>query len=308
MRIVKWMKNGLHLKENSINMSRLYIIGNGFDIAHGIPCRYSDFRCYCKENMPDMYEKLNRYYDGGDKLWSDFESELPNLNKDALFDWMTINNPNWNQNWKGYYDFIDEVRDEVDYVEGLKLAFTEWVQAILLEDVRRKYDIIGEDSLFITFNYTLTLEKVYHIPAYRIFHIHGMVVGEFPKLVVGHNMNNAEVDNIFSSENDFEEEACKEVANLIKSWRKDTERIISVNEEIFLHIGNVADVYVLGHSMSDVDLPYFAKVRQSIPKSAKWHISVFDEVDRNNKQQIVDKLGLVNVDYFRMESLSLSNS
>lgn len=56
-----------------------------------------------------MYEKLNRYYDGGDKLWSDFESELPNLNKDVLFDWATTNNPNWNQNWDGYYSFIDEV-------------------------------------------------------------------------------------------------------------------------------------------------------------------------------------------------------
>lgn len=55
-------------------MSRLYIIGNGFDIAYGIPCRYSDFRRYCEDNMPEMYEKLNRYYDGGDKLWSDFES------------------------------------------------------------------------------------------------------------------------------------------------------------------------------------------------------------------------------------------
>lgn len=28
-------------------MSRLYIVGNGFDIAHGIPCKYSDFRRYC---------------------------------------------------------------------------------------------------------------------------------------------------------------------------------------------------------------------------------------------------------------------
>ena len=52
-------------------MSRLYIIGNGFDIAHGIPCKYSDFRRYCEEKMPKMYEKLNRFYDGGDKLWSD---------------------------------------------------------------------------------------------------------------------------------------------------------------------------------------------------------------------------------------------
>lgn len=30
-------------------MSRLYIVGNGFDIAHGIPCKYSDFRRYCEE-------------------------------------------------------------------------------------------------------------------------------------------------------------------------------------------------------------------------------------------------------------------
>lgn len=265
-------------------MSRLYIIGNGFDIAHGIPCKYSDFRRYCEEKMPKMYEKLNRFYDGGDKLWSDFERELPNLNKDALFDWATTNNPNWNQNWKAYYDFIDEVRDEVDYVEGLKLAFTEWVQALSLEDVRRQYDIFGEDSLFITFNYTLTLENVYHIPAYRILHIHGMVEGEFPQLVVGHNMPDTEVDYIFSSENDFEEEVCKEVAALIKNWHKDTAGIIANYEEIFSQLSNVKDVYVLGHSMSEVDLPYFEKIKQNIPLSAKWHISVFNEVDIYNKQ------------------------
>ena len=287
-------------------MSRLYIIGNGFDIAHGIPCKYSDFRRYCEEKMPKMYEKLNRFYDGGDKLWSDFERELPNLNKDALFDWATTNNPNWNPNWKAYYDFIDEVRDEVDYVEGLKLAFTEWVQALSLEDVRRQYDIFGEDSLFITFNYTLTLENVYHIPAYRILHIHGMVEGEFPQLVVGHNMPDTEVDYIFSSENDFEEEACKEVAALIKNWHKDTAGIIANYEEIFSQLSNVKDVYVLGHSMSEVDLPYFEKIKQNIPLSAKWHISVFNEVDINNKQQVVDRLGLANAGFIRMESLSLN--
>lgn len=198
------------------------------------------------------------------------------------------------------------MRDEVDYVEGLKLAFTEWVEAISLEDVRRQYDIFGEDSLFITFNYTLTLEKVYHIPAYRILHIHGMAVGEFPKLVVGHNMSDTEVDNIFSSENDFEEEACKEVATLIKNWRKDTAGIIASYEGIFSQLSNVKDVYVLGHSMSEVDLPYFEKIKQNLPLGAKWHISVFNEVDINNKQQVVDRLGLANAGFIRMESLSLN--
>lgn len=283
----------------------LYIIGNGFDKAHDIQSKYSDFKNYCEININEMYEKLNRYYDSGDKLWSVFECELPNLNQDALFDWATTSNPNWNQNWKGYYSFVDEVRDEVDYIALLKSAFTKWIQAISLEDVHRKYEISGENSLFVTFNYTLTLEQVYHIPAYRILHIHG-VVGKFPRLVVGHNMPDTEVDNIFSSENDFEEEACKEVATLIKSWHKDTAGIIAANEGFFSHLGNITDVYVLGHSMSDVDMPYFAKVRKSIPQSAKWHISVFDKEDRNNKQQAVDKLRLVNVDYIRMESLLIN--
>lgn len=198
------------------------------------------------------------------------------------------------------------MRDEVDYVEGLKLAFTEWVQALSLEDVRRQYDIFGEDSLFITFNYTLTLENVYHIPAYRILHIHGMVEGEFPQLVVGHNMPDTEVDYIFSSENDFEEEACKEVAALIKNWHKDTAGIIANYEGIFSQLSNVKDVYVLGHSMSEVDLPYFEKIKQNLPQSAKWYISVFSEVDINNKQQVVDRLGLGNVGFIRMESLFLN--
>ena len=58
--------------------------------------------------------------------------------------------------------------------------------------------------------------------------------------------------------------------------------------------------------MSEVDLPYFEKIKQSLPLSAKWHISVFGEVDIINKKQAVDRLGLGNVDFIRMESLSLN--
>lgn len=150
------------------------------------------------------------------------------------------------------------------------------------------------------------MENVYHIPAFRILHIHGVVEEEFSQLVVGHNMPDTEVDYIFSSENDFEEEACKEVATLIKNWHKDTAGIIASYEGIFTQLSNVKDVYVLGHSMSEVDLPYFEKIKQNLPLSAKWHISVFSEVDINNKQQVVDRLGLGNVDFIRMESLSLN--
>ena len=57
---------------------KLYIIGNGFDIAHGILCRFSDFYTYLEENRYDVLEEMEQYYDiyKDSDLWSDFEREL----------------------------------------------------------------------------------------------------------------------------------------------------------------------------------------------------------------------------------------
>lgn len=286
-------------------MSNLYIIGNGFDIAHGIPSRYSDFKHYCEFNMPDMYEKLNRYYKGGDELWSDFENELPNLNQDALFGWVTADNPDWNKSRNGYYKFIDEICNEVDYVDGLKLYFTEWIQSISLNDVPQLYELPIDNCMYLSFNYTLTLERVYHIPDDHILHIHGSVVGNFPQLVVGHNKQNEEVDHTFSSDNVIEEEACKEVATLVKGWRKNTDGIIVANENFFEQLGDITEIYVLGHSMNGIDLPYFRKIRQEVAADAIWHISVFDDRDRYNKQHVVEDLHIGRVHYIHMDDILL---
>lgn len=291
--------------DRKFNMNKLFIIGNGFDIAHNIPSSYGNFRDYCAHYMPEMYEKLNRYYDGGDKLWSEFEKELPSLNQDALFGWATVNNANWNQSWDGYYTFIDEIRDEVDYVEGLKLYFTEWIQSISLEDVRKKYNLPIDDCLYLTFNYTLTLENVYHIPAHLICHIHGKAEDEFSQIEVGHNMSDEEVSRVFSSDNDFEDEACEEVANLVKGWRKKTEEIVASNEAFFSQLGDVKDVYVLGHSMNDIDMPYYTRIKQGVAADAVWHISVYDEKDTNKKEAAACLLQRPSVDYIKLDNLLL---
>ena len=48
-------------------MKSLYIIGNGFDIHHGIKSRYSDYREWLKEYDFDLYDKLCRLYDSIDE-------------------------------------------------------------------------------------------------------------------------------------------------------------------------------------------------------------------------------------------------
>ncbi len=41
---------------------KLFVIGNGFDISHGIPCKYSDFYQYLNENREDILEIMEKYY------------------------------------------------------------------------------------------------------------------------------------------------------------------------------------------------------------------------------------------------------
>lgn len=53
-------------------MNVLYVIGNGFDIAHGYDTRYSEFYKYLKKNS-DKYKKLLDICEEKDIDWSDFE-------------------------------------------------------------------------------------------------------------------------------------------------------------------------------------------------------------------------------------------
>lgn len=65
-------------------MTILYIIGNGFDLWHGLATGYSQFYEYAKDTLNDA----ERYFDPGDvdDLWSDFESSLGTYDWRELFD------------------------------------------------------------------------------------------------------------------------------------------------------------------------------------------------------------------------------
>jgi hypothetical protein len=58
-----------------MTIRKLYIIGNGFDIQHGLKSRFRDFKEYLDSKAGNLAEKLEEYFDG-DALWSDFEETL----------------------------------------------------------------------------------------------------------------------------------------------------------------------------------------------------------------------------------------
>lgn len=157
----------------------LYIIGNGFDLHHGIPSRYADFRKYCEKQDEEMVKHLEMFHEDPEKLWSDFEAEMGNIGADKLLEWATLLNPEWNTDWNGHYRFVDEVSEEVDYLRTLTLSFRDWVLSLKLEDVKPMLELKKQASLFLNFNYTKTLEEVYHIRRNQIWYIHGVAEGGF---------------------------------------------------------------------------------------------------------------------------------
>lgn len=46
----------------------LYIIGNGFDLHHGIKCRYADFKKYCEGQDEEMAKHLEMFHENPEQL------------------------------------------------------------------------------------------------------------------------------------------------------------------------------------------------------------------------------------------------
>lgn len=288
---------------------KLFLIGNGFDISHEIPCRYSDFFNYLNENRYDIIESMEKYYYIGNDsdLWSDFENSLE---KDIIYDQLSEiigeNTPNFasddfsDGDWYDAQIYIEQDCDEL--LENIRSGFEEWIESLDVSLVNKKYKL-DMSAQYMTFNYTDVLEQTYNIPTTNILHIHNKV-GE--ELIFGHgkklenfNVQKAlygneeaflsydEDGNIESSEVGHEKFAENAVCAFYDKMRKHTEEIIQNHSSFFNNLSKIDEVIVLGHSYNEIDFPYFKKIAESIYEKAKWVLSYFSENDKQSAKNIM---------------------
>jgi len=70
-------------------MTKLYIIGNGFDKYHKLPTGYDDFHKFIINNYTDIENIFQEYFQLGaneDGLWSNFGSDLGTFRWKSFFD------------------------------------------------------------------------------------------------------------------------------------------------------------------------------------------------------------------------------
>lgn len=175
-------------------MQTLYIFGNGFDIAHGIRTPYAAFREFLKENHESFLTTFESMYniqplddtepwytkeaqERWDKsvindLWWSFEEKIGHPDVEGMYDsaysmvdTMPVDGiiDTMNVYWREQYGFVDKLQKYV----------LEWLQTIDTSQAMCKKDslINNRNDLFMSFNYTDTLEKVYGIK--DVLHLHG---------------------------------------------------------------------------------------------------------------------------------------
>lgn len=243
----------------------LFILGNGFDKAHDIPCTYDDFCTFLKnctnKELKDFAEKLEYIYRKED-LWKDFEKALGNPNLDTIRRINTL----FDLNIFGK-----------NFASNINQAFKEWAMKLDNYDRKAIYNLSKED-LYLNFNYTSTLEIQYGID--DVMHIHGFIGKALfdpnHKFIVGHGEN-----------------VTKDSIELVKETKKQTDKIISNNIEYFnsLKNKNINYIKVIGFSYSDIDKNYFRKIMQVLP-NVKWILGYYSQSDKINAEKYKNELKL----------------
>lgn len=298
-------------------MRRLVIIGNGFDRAHKLPTTYWHFMNQLSDEHADFYNRICQYLPE-EVLWCEFESALADLDDEQLQDdnscyLLGYGDENWRDS--AHHDFQYMIGEALSFASEIPQYFRDWICGIdTCTNPVMPPHIVDKNNLFLSFNYTDTLEKVYDIPLDNILYIHGKA-SRGDELIVGHHsyeLTQEEPEPIFESEeeqqlyyeNYDEDVRVTEAKGVIKSYfrttYKDTETIIKNNRMFFESLTDVDEICIYGHSLSDIDLAYFYEIHSRVSPDCIWYISYFDRKDYRKAIDFIKVLGIKSYQLFNV--------
>ncbi len=283
-----------------MNNRILFIIGNGFDLAHGLHSKYSDFAKYCKgtEYYKSLYELLPLEFPklltdsptNSPELWANFEEALGAPDIEYIKNHKNVDKGELNVALR---DWVNELKDKINEIQPM--------------DCIKKTIQTYPEAYYISFNYTDTLELLYKVKSMNILHIHGYISRNdvnaseaFAGYLYGHNLNDDEISKMFNavSDKNYNIYNIYNIFEHIRHFRKTVDAVHAPDSVLkaFLQPLSIDNIVVIGHSLGVMDQDYFKKINESFPE-AKWHISYHED---NQCISSVERIGLnpSNVSYF----------
>ena len=248
--------------------TQIIIVGNGFDVNHGIPSSYAHFKTWLSNNDKELFDFLERYIDVAGDWWNDFERSLseidiPKLIRETPLEDKPVNPripPSFSHPacWR-----LDSVRD------AISLKFTEWVKTLDGVEINKKIDL-PEACLYISFN------------------IHGKA-SRGDKLIYGHGKSQFELEydvmkkyNLHRSNDFFTAgsfgDSESELTSRVSYWQKYIQLGLYYNV-LRPAVSGASNVCVYGLSFSKVDFPYLQWIVEKNP-NLKWRGSWHTEKDK----------------------------
>ena len=275
------------MERNGVIIMKLYVIGNGFDLAHELHTSYSDYKRHIENNLknhPNWHIILD-FYPNYYNFWSDIEKNVCAFNGELFL------------KLKECYGsgFLD------DLLKQIRDSFQSFIYNCEKDVVKvKKRFELDDDSIFLTFNYTTVLESVYGIAEERIMHIHNSVYNvtgnRFFNLsdvdfVLGHSAKSDEY--VFYSQSkigsdkeyiDFRNKTTKDCKKAIKEFNLD-------NKCLNLQLSNcLKEIVFYGFSFSPADKEYIRLLKMCFPLSSVKYIVYYHVSASETEEATINRL------------------
>lgn len=312
----------------------LYVIGNGFDLMHGVRSSYYDFDRTLGKRSHIRFVLEN--YLQVDDLWADFEGALAKINVEAMSQPYILDN---HLDAMGAYD---EDAPAADFFAAAEMAaspatelpgeldrsFTKWIDTLRVHTDDRPLKGIIRDGRFLDFNYTEFIEDLYGVPRKDVCYIHGCRRkrrgNRREKLILGHQPQASEPQFDFESNwkgldlsgnraqmiYDAQQIALREIGEADEDLTKHCDEIIAAHKGFFEGLSDIDTVITIGHSLYPVDLDYFAEaMKQNADlERINWYFGCFSYGDLERIQDFVRQFHIHEdrVHIFRTDTISVT--
>lgn len=312
----------------------LYVIGNGFDLMHGVKSSYYAFRdSLGKRNS--LRGILETYLTPED-IWADFENALAHFNISSMGSQFMVDN------WLDWMDAYAEDAGAAEFYMAVEAAATPiqivaqelprrfhmWVESLSVGTEDRPLKGLFKKGKVLCFNYTEFVETLYGIPEQNVCYIHGCrrKRRHHPKdrLILGH-MPGAS-DDAFDFDDDShlrvkdpykqamsriaQDQVLQLIAGYDADLTKNCREIIATHASFFSALNEIENIVVIGHSFSPVDWDYFAEVAVNLSNSkhTHWYFGCHSLRDLKNLEQMLKKLNIENsnVSIFRTDEIHVA--
>ena len=245
-------------------MKNLVIIGNGFDLAHGLKTSYKDFiddlttnvKKYGIQNIELGDNKLLKVlHESKKELWSDVEHTYYEILKN-------FDNKKYLQNTIGdvwEYEDIKDLNQEFEKIKNWLCQYLEWEEAKF--EPNKNYQLFFEalsrkDPVILNFNYTNTV-KVYNDVTDRnieIIHIHGELNKPENPIIFGFAASNEESKELLIQNDN----------NYVRNIKKFNYLYTNNEDKLKEHLKSTEyNLFVLGHSCGVSDKLILSQILNS---------------------------------------------